>query len=224
VDYLIVGGADHKTGDADDGDVRFEALEAWIRTLLPDLGKEVHRWSGQVLDTVDYSAFIGKNPGNKNVFIVTGDSGQGITHGALSGILLKDLILHGSSPWMEVYDPARKPVSAIANFVSENLTAVKNFAEAFVSGGLRSVDELDPGKGAIIGNGSQKIAAYRDPDGNLHQRSAVCTHSGCQVQWNSTETCWDCPCHGSHFSVDGEVLNGPAVANLGPIEFKPISE
>jgi glycine/D-amino acid oxidase-like deaminating enzyme/nitrite reductase/ring-hydroxylating ferredoxin subunit len=221
VDYLVVGGADHKSGEADDGDVRFEAIEAWIRTLLPNLGKERHRWSGQVLDTPDYSGFIGRNPGNENVFIVTGDSGQGITHGALSGILIRDLISTGSSAWMGVYDPARKPLSAIVNFVSENVTAVKNFAESLAPGELRSVDELEPGKGAIIGTGSQKIAAYRDAGGKLHQRSAVCTHLGCQVQWNSIETCWDCPCHGSHFSIDGDVLSGPAVTNLAPIKPKP---
>lgn len=119
---------------------------------------------------------------------------------------------------MEVYDPARKPPSAVANFVNENLTAVKNFAESLAPGELRSVDELEPGKGAIIGSGSKKIAAYRDADGKLHQRSAICTHLGCQVQWNSTETCWDCPCHGSHFSIDGDVLNGPAIAKLAPID------
>jgi glycine/D-amino acid oxidase-like deaminating enzyme/nitrite reductase/ring-hydroxylating ferredoxin subunit len=224
VDYLIAGGADHKSGESDDGDVRFEAIEAWIRTLLPGLGKEVYRWSGQVLDTVDYSAFIGRNPGNQNVFIVTGDSGQGITHGALSGILIRDLILKGSSSWVEIYDPARKPVTAIANFLSENITAAKNFAESLGPGELRSVDELEAGKGAIIGTGSRKIAAYRDVDGRLHQRSAVCTHLGCQVRWNSTETCWDCPCHGSHFSIDGEVLNGPATANLAPIDPKAAND
>jgi glycine/D-amino acid oxidase-like deaminating enzyme/nitrite reductase/ring-hydroxylating ferredoxin subunit len=213
-DYLIVGGADHKSGKADDGDVRFEALVAWIRALVPDLGKEVHRWSGQVMETIDYSAFIGKNPGNENIYIVTGDSGQGMTHGALAGILLKDLIATGSSPWQDVYDPARKTASAVENFVSENITAVKKFAEYLAPGELSSFDELAPGKGAIIRQGLTKIAAYRDQKGKLHQRSAKCTHLGCHIHWNSTEECWDCPCHGSHFSVDGEVLNGPAIMDL----------
>ena len=116
IDYLIAGGADHKSGEADDGDVRFEAIEAWIRALVPKLGKEVTRWSGQVLDTIDYCGFIGRNPGSKNVFVVTGDSGQGMTHGALAGILLKDLIVNGSSPWEAVYDPARKTPAGICQF------------------------------------------------------------------------------------------------------------
>jgi hypothetical protein len=218
VDYLIVGGADHKTGEADDGDVRFEAIEAWIRALLPELGKEVHRWSGQVLDTVDYSAFIGRNPGNKNIFIVAGDSGQGMTHGALAGMLLRDLIMDGSNSWEDVYDPSRKSVGGIANFVNENVSAVKNFAKSFAPAELPALSELEPGKGAIVDNGSRKIAAYREPTGTLHQCSAVCTHLGCQVRWNSTEECWDCPCHGSQFSIDGQVLNGPAIKPLSPVD------
>jgi Rieske Fe-S protein len=113
----------------------------------------------------------------------------------------------------------RKPARAIANFVSENITAVKNLAESLSPGELRTVEELEPGKGAIVGMGSKKIAAYRDPDGSLHQRSATCTHLGCHVRWNSTETCWDCPCHGSHFSIDGDVLT-----SLASMEAKPAAK
>ena len=213
-DYLIAGGADHKTGEVDDGDVRFEAVEAWIRALVPALGKEVARWSGQVLDTIDYCGFIGRNPGSKNVFVATGDSGQGMTHGVLAGILLKDLIVNGSSPWEAVYDPARKTPAGVLNFVRENVTAIKNFAEYMLPGELDSVDELEPGQGGIIRDGLHKIAACRNLGGVLHLNSAVCTHLGCHVHWNSTEQCWDCPCHGSQFAPDGAVLNGPAIAPL----------
>ena len=214
IDYLIAGGADHKTGEVDDGDVRFEAVEAWIRALVPALGKEVARWSGQVLDTIDYCGFIGRNPGSKNVFVATGDSGQGMTHGVLAGILLKDLIVNGSSPWEAVYDPARKTPAGVLNFVRENVTAIKNFAEYMLPGELDSVDELEPGQGGIIRDGLHKIAACRNLGGVLHLNSAVCTHLGCHVHWNSTEQCWDCPCHGSQFAPDGAVLNGPAIAPL----------
>jgi glycine/D-amino acid oxidase-like deaminating enzyme/nitrite reductase/ring-hydroxylating ferredoxin subunit len=213
-DYLIVGGADHKTGEADDADARFDAIEAWIRKLVPGLGREVHRWSGQVMDPIDYSAFIGRNPGNDRIYISTGDSGQGITHGVLASILLSDLITKGESPWAEFYEPSRKTLTAAMNFASENLTVVKNFAEYVAPGELGSVDELKPGRGAIIRQGLKKIAAYRDDKGKLYKCSAVCTHVGCHLHWNSLEVCWDCPCHGSQFAVDGAVLNGPAVAPL----------
>jgi glycine/D-amino acid oxidase-like deaminating enzyme/nitrite reductase/ring-hydroxylating ferredoxin subunit len=218
IDYLIVGGGDHKSGEADDGDVRFEAIEAWIRSLVPALGKEVNRWSGQVMDTIDHCGFIGRNPGSENVFVVTGDSGQGMTHGALAGLLLKDLILNGSSRWESVYDPARKPPSGILNYVSENVTAIKNLAEYVMSGGIDSVDGLQPGQGGILRDGLHKIAACRDLGGKLHLHSAACTHLGCLVHWNSTEQCWDCPCHGSHFAPDGTVVNGPAIHSLAPAE------
>jgi len=213
-DYVIAGGADHKTGEADDGGVRFEAIEAWIRKLLPKLGKVTHRWSGQVLDTIDYCAFIGRNPGSENIFVVTGDSGQGMTHGAVASLLLKDLILQGESDWSELYDPSRKTASAVQNFISENITAVKNFAEYIAPGEISSLGELKPGQGAIVRKGLQKIAAYRDVKGKLHLRSAKCTHLGCHVHWNSLEACWDCPCHGSQFAPDGTALNGPAVMPL----------
>jgi glycine/D-amino acid oxidase-like deaminating enzyme/nitrite reductase/ring-hydroxylating ferredoxin subunit len=214
VDYLIAGGADHKSGEANDGDVRFEAIEAWIRQLLPDLGKEVARWSGQVMDTIDYCGFIGLNPDSKNVYVATGDSGQGMTHGALAGMLLRDLIVNGSSPWREVYEPSRKPVSGVVNYVKENVTAIKNFAEYLMPDEIESVDELARGEGGVIRNGGEKVAASRDMEGKLNLVSAVCTHLGCLVHWNSTEQCWDCPCHGSQFAPDGAVLNGPAIAPL----------
>ena len=212
--YLIVGGADHKSGEANDAPARFDALEAWMRNLLPELGKETHRWSGQVLDTIDYASFTGVNPGNKHVYVHTGDSGQGITHGVMASILISDLISKGDSPWRELYEPSRKPVKGALNFVNENITAVKNFAEYAAPGELSSIHELQPGQGAIVREGMRKIAAYRDERGKLYKYSAACTHLGCHVHWNGLERCWDCPCHGSQFAVDGTALNGPAVAPL----------
>jgi glycine/D-amino acid oxidase-like deaminating enzyme/nitrite reductase/ring-hydroxylating ferredoxin subunit len=217
-DYLIVGGEDHKTGEADDADIRFAGLEAWMRNLVPALGKETHRWSGQVMNPIDFTAFTGRNPDNEHVYVHTGDSGQGITHGALAGMIIAGLIVDGRHPFAETYDPSRKPASAISQFVSENITAVKNFAEYVAPGEISSFDELKPGQGAIIRDGLKKIAAFRAENGKLMLRSAACTHLGCHVHWNSLERCWDCPCHGSHFAVDGSVLNGPAVTPLAEVE------
>jgi glycine/D-amino acid oxidase-like deaminating enzyme/nitrite reductase/ring-hydroxylating ferredoxin subunit len=213
-DYLIVGGADHKSGEANDGSVRFEALEAWTRQLVPATGGEAARWSGQVLDTIDYCGFIGRNPGNRRVFVATGDSGQGMTHGALAGIMIKNLVIYDATPYEQLYDPSRTPPSSVANFISENITAIKNYAEHLLPGDLKSLDDLKPGDGGIFRQGTSKIAVSKDAEGRLHACSAVCTHLGCIVHWNATEQCWDCPCHGSHFAPDGAVLNGPALAAL----------
>jgi glycine/D-amino acid oxidase-like deaminating enzyme/nitrite reductase/ring-hydroxylating ferredoxin subunit len=216
--YIIAGGADHKTGEADDGWARFEGIESWIRALLPKLGNVTHRWSGQILDPIDYAAFIGRNPGNEHVFVHTGDSGQGITHGVAGSLLLSSLITGEKCPWAEFYDPSRVTVSAVKNLIVENFTAVKNFAEYIAPGELSSVEELKPGKGAIIREGLRKVAAFRDDCGKIHRVSAACTHLGCHLHWNSFERCWDCPCHGSHFAVDGTPLNGPAVAPLEQVD------
>jgi glycine/D-amino acid oxidase-like deaminating enzyme/nitrite reductase/ring-hydroxylating ferredoxin subunit len=214
-DILIVGGEDHKTGEANDGHARILSLAHWMRGLLPQLGQEIARWSGQVLEPIDCMGFIGLNPGNERIYVVTGDSGQGMTHGAAAGLVISDLILKGESPWGEVYDPSRKPAKALSEFVKENAAALKSFVEYLAPGELSSLNELTPGQGAIIRDGFHKIAVYRDETGTLIRRSAACTHVGCHVRWNSFERCWDCPCHGSQFSPEGEPLNAPAVSPLG---------
>jgi Rieske Fe-S protein len=124
----------------------------------------------------------------------------------------------GKSAWADTYDPSRKTLKAAGRFVSENVTAVKNFAEYVAPGELNSLDELKPGCGAIVRDGLSKVAAYRDEAGKLYLKSAACTHLGCHVHWNSLERCWDCPCHGSHFGVDGTALNGPAISPLADLD------
>lgn len=216
-DRLIVGGADHKTGEADDATIRFEALEAWIHNLVPGLGEVSYRWSGQVLDTIDYAAFIGLNPGSKRIFVVTGDSGQGLTHGVASSLINSALILNGAAKWSEVYDPSRQTPGGLMNFFKENLTAVTSFAEYFTGGDVSDINDIKPGQGAIVRRGLHKIAAWRRPDGTVIEKSAACTHAGCHLHWNSLEECWDCSCHGSHFATDGTAINAPAVAPLAEL-------
>lgn len=213
---VIVGGEDHKAGEADDGERRFGALEARSRSLMPRLGEVKYRWSGQVMEPIDYSGFIGLNPGSTNIYVVTGDSGQGMTHGVVAGLLIADLIESGQHSWQALYEPSRKIVRGLGEFVGENATAVKNYAEHMLPGDVSSVEDLEPGQGGILREGLGLVAVCRDTDGTIHRLSANCTHAGCVVHWNTTERCWDCPCHGSHFAPDGQVLNGPAVKPLPP--------
>ncbi|OSJ33878.1 hypothetical protein BSZ19_13835 [Bradyrhizobium japonicum] len=98
----------------------------------------------------------------------------------------------------------------------ENLTALKSFAEYVAPGEIGSLDELDRGHGAIVRHGLEKLAAYRDDQGALHLHSAACSHVGCHLHWNSFEVCWDCPCHGSMFAIDGQPINAPAISSLNP--------
>jgi glycine/D-amino acid oxidase-like deaminating enzyme/Rieske Fe-S protein len=217
-DFIIVGGEDHKTGEANNADERFEQLEAWGKEYFPMIGKITHRWSGQVLEPFDYLPFIGKNPGQEKIYIATGDSGQGFTNGPLAGLVLAGLIADGHHKWAEMHDPARKTASAISNFVSENVTVARNVAGYLAPGEISDLRELKRGEGAIVRDGLSKLAVYRDTRGTVHKRSATCPHAGCLVSWNSYEQCWDCPCHGSHFSPDGEVLNGPAMSPLAAVK------
>jgi glycine/D-amino acid oxidase-like deaminating enzyme/nitrite reductase/ring-hydroxylating ferredoxin subunit len=216
-DFVLVGGEDHKSGEANDADKRFQRLEQWARGKMPMLKEITHRWSGQVLDTIDYAGFIGKNPGSKYIYVATGDSGQGLTHGVMGAMLNATLVTGGESKWAELYAPDRKPLKAAKNWVMENSTALKNLAEYVAPGEISSIDKLEPGQGAIIREGLKKIAAYRDVQGDVHRHSAACTHLGCHLHWNSFENCWDCPCHGSIFGPEGQVLSAPAISGLNPV-------
>jgi glycine/D-amino acid oxidase-like deaminating enzyme/nitrite reductase/ring-hydroxylating ferredoxin subunit len=214
-EMLIVGGEDHKTGQADDTEERFGILEAWTRERFPLAGGVEFAWSGQVMEPVDSMGFIGKNPNDAdNVFIITGDSGNGMTHGTIGGILITDLIAGRTNDWAALYDPSRITLRSAAKFAKENLNVAAQYADLATGGEIDSVDELAPGTGAIVRRGLEKIAAYRDDAGGLHELSAICTHLGCVVQWNSTEQTWDCPCHGSRFDPEGKVINGPAIKDL----------
>lgn len=218
-EYLIVGGEDHKTGHADDADARYQALEAWTRTRFP-IDEVVYRWSGQVMEPVDSLAYIGRDPANEGVYIVTGDSGHGMTHGTIAGILIADLIEGRENPWATLYDPFRVTLSvpSAKEFLRENLDVAAQFADWVKPGEISSAEAIAPGEAAILRRGLHRVAAYRAEDGTLHERSAVCTHLGCIVRWNTEERSWDCPCHGSRFAPTGEVLNGPALAPLAPAE------
>ena len=218
IDHVLVGGEDHKSGEADDADERFGKLESWARALISGLGEETHRWSGQVLDTIDYAGFIGRDPGGKNIYVAMGDSGQGLTHGVAGAMLNTSLIFGENHPWKGLYEPGRVPLKAAKNFIAENVTALESFAEYVAPGEIGSLDDLKRGKGAIVRRGVEKIAAFRDEAGGLHLQSASCTHVGCHLRWNSVETCWDCPCHGSIFDIDGQPINAPAVRSLTRVE------
>ncbi len=217
-ELLIVGGEDHKTGQADDAEERYGRLEAWTRERFPVTGGVRRQWSGQVLETIDGLAFIGRNPlDGPNVFIATGDSGQGMTHGTIAGILLTDLIVGRQNPWSALYDPARKTLRAAERFLQENLNVAIQYGAWVTGGDVGTTQEIAAGTGAVVRRGLTKVAAYRDDVGLLHECSAVCPHLGCIVEWNHNESTWDCPCHGSRFDKQGHLVCGPANCDLAPI-------
>jgi glycine/D-amino acid oxidase-like deaminating enzyme/nitrite reductase/ring-hydroxylating ferredoxin subunit len=222
-ELLIVGGEDHKTGHEDDADARFAALEQWARTRFSTMGAIERRWSGQVMEPVDYLAFIGRDPGGRDdVYVATGDSGQGMTHGTIAGLIIRDQILGRTNPWEALYSPTRKSLSSasVKEWIVENIDVGKQYLDLVpgIHTTVSDVGEIEPGTGAILQRGTAKIAAFRADDGTLVERSAYCTHLGCVVHWNSLERSWDCPCHGSRFAPTGEVLNGPALGPLARVD------
>lgn len=214
-DVLIVGGEDHKTGQESDCYQRYVRLESWTRERFPQVRDIEFRWSGQVMEPVDYLAFIGRNPlDSDNVFIATGDSGQGMTHGTIAGMLLTDLIQDRENRWVDLYSPSRITLRAMPEYAGENINVAGQFADYVTAGDIKSEDELKPGQGAVMRHGLSKVAVYRDENGAIHKRSAVCPHLGCVVAWNACEKTWDCPCHGSRYSAEGRVYQGPANTDL----------
>ena len=214
-ELLIVGGEDHKTGQANDAEERYARLEAWTRERFPMAGPRCSQWSGQVLETMDGLAYIGRNPlDGPNIFIATGDSGQGMAHGTIAGILLTDLIMERENPWASLYDPSRKTLGAAERFVKENLNVSLQYSAWVTGGDLSVTEDIAAGTGAVVRRGLTKVAAYSDETGTLHVCSAVCPHLGCIVEWNSNESTWDCPCHGSRFDKNGALLCGPANCDL----------
>ena len=213
-DVLIVGGEDHKTGQEDDPEERFRRLEDWTRERFKMVQSIDYRWSGQVMEPVDYMGFIGRNPGDEHIYIATGDSGNGMTHGTIAGVLLSDLILGRDNPWATLYDPSRVSLKAAPEFLKENINVAAQYRDYVTPGEVDSPDEVPAGEGRLMRDGAKKLAVYKDEGGRVHIKSAVCTHLYCIVNWNPVEKTWDCPCHGSRFDRHGKVVNGPAIAEL----------
>ncbi|MGZ3940275.1 MAG: FAD-dependent oxidoreductase [Flavisolibacter sp.] len=214
--FLIVGGEDHKTAHEDNTEVCFSRLESHIRKYF-DVKEVSFKWSSQYFEPADGLAYIGHLPGNPdNVLVATGFGGNGMTYSHIAAITLTDLIMKGQSEYAKLFEPDRiKPIAGFANFVKENADVVKEFVGGHLSKEkLDSLADLAPGEAKIVRYEGKSLALYKDEGGELHAVSPVCPHAKCSVAWNTAEKSWDCPCHGSRFNSDGEVLTGPARLGL----------
>jgi glycine/D-amino acid oxidase-like deaminating enzyme/nitrite reductase/ring-hydroxylating ferredoxin subunit len=217
--FMIVGGEDHRTGEEEDTEGSFAALNEYAREYFGS-HPERYRWSGQIIEPHGGLPLIGGS--STQVYISTGYAGQGMTFGTVGGMLVSDLILGIPNPWADVFDPMRnRPHMTTREFITENMHFPAHLAaDRLTSVGVeaRTTDEVHAGEGKIIKVGGRKIAAYRDDAGQLFCVSSVCTHMKCDVAWNGAERTWDCPCHGSRFTPTGDVLNGPAHEPLEKID------
>ncbi|KAH7065580.1 FAD dependent oxidoreductase-domain-containing protein [Macrophomina phaseolina] len=216
-DYAVVGGCDHKVGQ-EDTTTRFGELEQWFRERFPSAGEVDYRWSGQIWEPVDFLGFIGLNPHKKRTFIVTGDSGDGLTHGVLAGALIADEIDGKPNPWAKLYDPSRS--ASIAKALPQMLqhdVQINTQYKRLLQSDIQDIEDLGKGEGGVLNPKTSKpLAVYRDETGKVHRFSALCPHMKGVVCWNTTEKSWDCPVHGSRFSKEGVCVTGPAKMGLNP--------
>lgn len=224
-DVLIVGGEDHKTGQVDDATERFDVLEAWARAHFV-VGARVSAWSGQVMEPVDGLAFIGKNPlDHGNVYVATGDSGHGLTHGTIAGMLISEMIFGvDDHPWAALYDPRRKSLQGITDYAKESFNVAVQYTRWLKGSDVPKDEDIPRGGGAVQRRGLSLVAVSVDADGCRHECSAVCPHLGAIVAWNDLEKSWDCPLHGSRFTPTGAVMNGPTnkgLERLGDVAPRP---
>ncbi|SFB82491.1 Glycine/D-amino acid oxidase [Halobiforma haloterrestris] len=215
---LLVGGENHKTGQGGSTRERYRRLLRWARERFP-VASVAYRWSAQDYVPADRVPFVGRaGPGATNVFVATGFRGWGMTNGVAAGRLLAERIATpGEGPAeLEVFDPLRlTPKASLGTALTENADAVSEFATDWLRTFFspdRSV--LERGEGRVLRRGGEPIACARDAAGDRYAVSAICPHTGCLVDWNDAEATWDCPCHGSRFSPDGTLLEGPATEGL----------
>lgn len=220
-DLLLVGGQGHKVGAADPStSERYRRCEAFAREHF-DVESVEYRWSTHDYYPVDRVPFVGRvGPTIENVYVGTGFKGWGMTGGTAAGMILSDLILTGGHPWADVFDPLRvTPRASAKRFVEENAEVAGHFFGDRIESLLATDDLPSPGEGKITRSDGEPYGVYRDEDGGVHAVSAICPHMKCLVKWNDAERTWDCPCHGSRFDYDGEVLSGPSLEDLPNEEF-----
>lgn len=216
VNYLIVGGYDHKTAHKSNTSESFLQLEAHVREHF-DVAEVTNKWSSQYYESVDGLPYIGHLPGKEeNVYVATGFGGNGMTYSHVAARVITHLIMKLPDPYSSVFHPSRiKPVAGFTNFVAHNADVVKQYSHKWLP--LDEIEELSsmaPGEGRVVKYHDESVALHKDAHGGVHAVRPICTHLGCSVTWNMAEQSWDCPCHGARYSPDGEVLNGPASEDL----------
>jgi len=202
--WLIVGGVHHSAEENTDANNSYQKLEQYSRNYF-DVATIDYKWAAQDSMSQDRVPYIGHFPLSNRVFVTTGYGAWGMTTSFVSARLLTEQITGEESTWKDLYDPSRLKVAA-------------GFKKHIIKEESSDFMDLETDKGKVINQKGKQIAFYRDKTGKINAISAVCTHMGCTVGWNSEDKSWDCPCHGSRFDKTGKVINGPAVEDLPKLE------
>ncbi|MEO5893610.1 MAG: FAD-dependent oxidoreductase [Ferruginibacter sp.] len=223
-DYLIVGGEDHKTGHEENTEACFLRLESHARKFFR-VEEVSFKWSSQYFEPNDGLPYIGHLPGHeKNVYVATGFGGNGMIYGTLAALSLSNILVNGESIYQKLLDPNRiKPIAGFSNFIKEGADVVKQLVSSiFPAEKLAGLSELAKGEAKIVKYEGHAMGIYKDEHGTAHAVNTVCPHIKCSVSWNTAEKSWDCPCHGSRFSYDGDLLTAPAVKGLQKIDLSEL--
>ena len=211
--YAIVVGAPHKVGHGDTNH-EMRKLEAFAAKHF-EVIEFTHRWGGQHYRPADELPYIGRKGSSEKTYVATGFSTHGIVYGTVAAAIICDQIAGRKNVYEEIYSAARfTPVKSAKKFLQENATVFGALVKDYLHRDHSPLAGIAPGEGKVIDHEGHKLAVYRDEEEGLQVCSAVCTHFGCIVHFNNDEKSWDCPCHGSRFSTDGEVLEGPALHAL----------
>lgn len=212
---LMVLGEMHKVGQKENNHECYETLKKYLRERF-DVASVEFTWSAQQFKPADGIPYIGLSTGNSKTYIATGFSADGLTYGTLASMIISDEVLGKENKWSDTYKASRiTPIASAKEFIKENVNvAVEFIKDRFTKNEADEFADVTIGQGKVMEIDGKKHGVYRDETGKLHVVSAVCTHMGCINHWNEVEQSWDCPCHGSRFSIDGEVLEGPAYTAL----------
>ncbi|WP_085508601.1 FAD-dependent oxidoreductase [Thalassobacillus devorans] len=216
---LLVGGEGHTSGQSEDTWQHYNNLVNFTKDhyAIQDIP---YRWSSQDMSTLDLVPYIGNiTSTNPNIYVATGFAKWGMTQGTIAADVIHDLITERKNPFEELYSPSRFHNSTgLKSFTKENADVAKEF----VKGKLPTKDkkelrDLRFDEGAIVKVDGKRAGAYKDKSGKVSLVDTTCTHMGCDLAWNNSERSWDCPCHGSRFTVEGNVIEGPATKPLEKI-------
>lgn len=211
---FLVAGSHHKTGQDKHTESHYESLKSFLTTYFPKADITYH-WSAQHFKSADLLPFIGyASRRNKNILMATGYFADGLVYGTLAGLVMGDLILGIDNPCASTFQSTRLTPISSPLFVKENANVFMQYLKDQPMMPLKNFEDIKAGEAKVISKHGEKWAVYREPNNQLHVVSAVCTHMKCIVNWNDAEKTWDCPCHGSRFTIDGDVLEGPAIENL----------
>lgn len=218
--YLIALGEPYLVGTKENNQELLKKIESYLRDRF-DVEEIVYSWAAQSYKAGDGLAYIGTSPLQTNTYIATGFKADGLTYGTLAAMIITELINDRESDWSKLYNPSRfTPLATAKQFIKENINVATHLMKDYLFyGEVKELTEIAPGEGKLLEIESEKIAAYRDEQNKLHVVSSVCPHMGCIVHFNKTEKSWDCPCHGSRFTVDGEVIEGPSYHDLARPSF-----